>query len=168
MRSAATTRSCAHRSYGGVLCFSVDGRARTAPIFPPAPPVPQQPEPHALTRTAAENQWLTSQLPILRCLRPPAANATRCRPPRVLWRQQPQERPRPWERRCGDFPPRCLGGNAARLQRLLPGTPSEPGIAGPTAGRGAGEPCEGSHGVSVEVAQQRGGRAGTACFSPPL
>lgn len=104
MRSTATARRCAHHSHGGVLCSSMDGRARTAPSFPPAPPAPQQPEPRALTRTVAENQWLTSQLPILRCLCPPAANAARCRPPAFYGGSSPRSGPGPGNGAAGIFP----------------------------------------------------------------
>lgn len=101
MGSAATTQGHAHHSYGGVICSSVDGRARTAPSFPPAP---QQPEPRALTRTAAENQWLTSQLPMLRRPRPPAVNAARCLPPTFYGGSSPGNCPSPGNGAAGTFP----------------------------------------------------------------
>lgn len=100
-------------------------------------PVVDQPVAHAATSPSARSEC---------CPLPPA---------HVLWRQQPRELPQPWERRCGDFPPRCLGGNAAWFQRLLPGMPAEPGAAAPMAGRGVGEPCERSHGIPPG-----GGKAG--------
>lgn len=40
-----------------------------APRVPPQHATPVSPQPHTLTRTAAENQWLTSQLPMVRCPR---------------------------------------------------------------------------------------------------